>query len=126
MQNTAADRALGLRGGGSSWDVHEVEACSESAWCPHVQSSRYSQRTEATPTAPHRQTANCRAEEGHVGLHRGIGVAARAAAGVVDGDSGSPAGRRRLDATERPPINTRTGCDLLPAASFGAASGLSH
>jgi hypothetical protein len=38
----------------------------------------------------------------------------------MDGDSGSPAGRRRLDATERPPISMDAVYDLLPATSAGA------
>lgn len=64
-----------------------------------------------------------------VGLHRVMGVAPRSES-LDDGwrqwFACRTAGRRRLDATACPPISTRAGCDLLPAASAGAPDGCSH
>jgi len=73
----------------------KVEACSESARCPHVRSRRYEASVcGPAPTSPHTRTANCRPEGLLVGLHRGKGVAPWSKPWIVDGDSGSPAGRR--------------------------------
>ncbi|KAJ4991074.1 hypothetical protein SVAN01_03424 [Stagonosporopsis vannaccii] len=80
----------------------------------------------ATPTAPHTRTANCSPEwaVGRVTSWNRCCTPVRSLA--WDGDSGSPAGRRRLDATEHPPISTDTRHDLLPAASVGATWRFSH
>lgn len=104
----------------------KVEACSESARCPHVRSRRYEASVCGNPYLTPHTDGESQSRGLLVGLHRGKGVAPRSEAWIVDGDSGSPAGRRRLDATERPPINTRAGFHLLPAASFGASDALSH
>jgi hypothetical protein len=57
-----------------------------------------------------------------VGLHRGkVGAPWQKLGWWM-----ASAGRRRLEATMHPPINTRRVHDLLPAASLGAANASSH
>jgi len=75
--------------------------------------------------APHTRTAYCTSERVMVGLHRGqVSHPYR----TLDGGwrQWLSAGRRGLDATVHPPINTRPGPDLLPATSLGGANVCSH
>jgi hypothetical protein len=97
----------------------KVEACSESARCPHVRSSRYEALVCGNPYhTPHTDGEL----QPRVDCWSGYIVEKV----LHPGQKLGFAGRRRLDATERPPISIRAGHDLLPAASFGATCKLNH
>lgn len=96
-------------------------ACSESARCPHVLAAAARRWCVATPTRTPHTDGELHAGAVLVGLHRGK-KAAPCCRLEEDGDRGTTAGRRGLDATTARPISGGSVLDLLPATNVGAAN----